>query len=214
MKCRVRQGHTSNKGTAKVDMFKVMVLSLQVCNLTNVVTRYCQLCLESDSHRPVSPVTHLTAYNKLRLMSSGSKPRFFPLLLVAVEDSGQYSVPYSTCFLKTLPKLLAIVVDFRPIFPYPPPYMSPTSMSTLELSPFSAIPNISAEAESAYVALSSVVDRYYHRTILPMSGAIEDPIGSPPPTNKSEPFCDLKVVTLARYEGGIRTDDPPILSNC
>ena len=124
-------------------MFKAMVLGLQVCNLSNVVTRYCQLCLESDSNRPV---THLTAYSKLRLMSSGSKPRFFPSLLVAVEDSGEYSVPYSTCFLKTLPKLLAIVEDLRPIRPYPPPYMSPTSMSTLALSPFSAIPNISAEA--------------------------------------------------------------------
>ena len=148
-------GHTSNKGTAKVDMFKAMVLSLQVCNLSNVVARHCQLCLESDSHRPVSPITHLTAYSKLRLMSSGSKPRFFSLLLVAVEDSGQYSVPYSTCFLKTLPKLLAIVEDFRPIRPYPPPYMSPTSMSTLALSPFSAIPNISTGAELAYVVLGS-----------------------------------------------------------
>jgi len=55
---------------------------------------------------------------------------------------------------------------------------------------------------------------YYHRTILLMSGAIEDPIGFLPQANKSEPLYDLKVATLARYEDGIRTDDPPILWNC
>ena len=51
----------------------------------------------------------------------------------------------------------------------------------------------------------------YRRTILLMSRAIEDPIVFLPQANKSEPWCDLKVVTLVRYQEGIRTDDPPIL---
>jgi len=55
------------------------------------------------------------------------------------------------------------------------------------------------------------VDKEYHRTILLMSRAIEDPRVFLPQANKSEPLCDLKVVTLARYQDGIRTDDPPIL---
>lgn len=109
--CVHRLAVAADKRAAKVDVLEAVVLRLKVCDLADVVAAEV---LGTFWYVQVHGESYLTAYSKLRLMSSGANfPRFSP--------SAPSSCAASVFFLNTFPKLLAIVVLLSPMRPYPPP---------------------------------------------------------------------------------------------